>query len=88
MKYTSGFIILLITFIACTSGNETDNAASTELQVSINSYENHKGYDVKEFPLGLYTEQYYKEEADFAKKELAELSKVISEDLSESEKYL
>jgi len=71
---------------SCNSGKETDNSSSTELQISINSYENHKGYDEKEFPLGLYTEQYYKEEANFAKIELEELFKIELEDLSESEK--
>ncbi|SNR80663.1 DUF885 domain-containing protein [Lutibacter flavus] len=86
MKNASGFIILLISLFSCKSGNETDNSSSTELQISINSYENHKGYDEKEFPLGLYTEQYYKEEADFAKVELEEISKIKLEDLSESEK--
>jgi len=68
-----GIFFLFVTFLSsCNSGNKTDNAASIELQMSINSYENHKGYDGNEFPLGLYTEQYYKEEADFAKRGLEE----------------
>jgi uncharacterized protein (DUF885 family) len=86
MKYATGFIFLIIILFSCKSGSEMDNSSSAELQISISSYENHKGYDEKEFPLGLYTEQYYKEEADFAKTELEELSKVKLEDLSESEK--
>lgn len=86
MKYPIGFILLITILLSCNSGNETDNTSSTELQTSINIYENHKGYDEKEFPLGLYTEQYYKEESDFAKTELAKLAKVKLENLSESEK--
>lgn len=73
-------------FISCNSGNETDNSSSTELQICINSYENHKGYDKKEFPLGLFTEQYFKEEATFAQTELAKLSQIKLDDLTESEK--
>ena len=56
--------------ISCNSGNEIGNSAAIDLQISINSYENHKGYDRKEYPLGLHTKAYYKQEADFAKKEL------------------
>jgi len=86
MKYFSILFVLVVFLSSCNSGKETDNSSSTELQISINSYENHKGYDEKEFPLGLYTEQYYKEEANFAKIELEELFKIELEDLSESEK--
>lgn len=86
MKYSAWFVILIIILFSCKSGNETNNSSSTALQISINSYENHKGYDEKKFPLGLYSKQYYKEEAEFAETELKELSNINKEELSETEK--
>lgn len=85
MRSLSAFFLLVFFLISCNSV-ETENSASTELQIRINSYENHEGYNENEFTLGLFTEQYYKEEADFAKSELEELGKIKPESLSESEK--
>ena len=58
---------------------------SAQLDFIINSYQNHKGYDEKEYPLGLYTKDYYKAEAEFAQSKWDELSKVNTEGLSETE---
>ncbi|HEX9826136.1 MAG TPA: DUF885 domain-containing protein [Flavobacteriaceae bacterium] len=58
---------------------------SAQLDSIINSYQNHKGYDENEYPLGLYTKDYYKAEAEFAQAKLDELSKVNTEGLSETE---
>jgi len=80
------FLIIVVLFNSCNSGQEVDNLASTQLQICINSYENHKGHDPKEFPLGVFTEEYYKQEADFAKGEFEYLSKIIPKELSETEK--
>lgn len=86
MKQIDFLFVIVLILISCSSKNEVENSASDYLQTCITSYENHKGYDRKEFPLGLYTEAYYKKEADFAKEELQKLSEVDSNELSETDK--
>lgn len=62
MHYLKSIAVLcLIAFISCTIKNN----ASEELTKIIENINSHKGYDAKEYPLGLYTKQYYKGEADF-----------------------
>lgn len=63
----------------------TAQEASKKLATVIQVVQDHEGYDEKEFPLGLYTETYYKKEADFARQQLQELEKVNFEALSETE---
>ena len=77
-------IFLLISFYSF-SQNETNNSAQV-LDEVIMSYQDHKGYDRKEYPLGLFTRDYYKSEAEFANSTLNKLSKVNVEVLSENEK--
>lgn len=84
-----GFSILfLVVFFlsSCNSGNEKCGSSSSELNILIESYENYKGYDSKEFPLGLYTEAYYKKEAEYAKSQLEYFGCIIFSELSETEK--
>ena len=58
---------------------------SAKLDSIIQMVQDHEGYDKEEFPLGSYSEEYYKKEADFARKQLKELEKVSSEGLSETQ---
>jgi len=58
---------------------------STDLGELIISYQEHKGYDEKLYPLGLYTKVYYKSEADFAQEILEKLEQISVEGLSETE---
>ncbi|SDG68531.1 DUF885 domain-containing protein [Psychroflexus sediminis] len=51
----------------------------------IKTYQAHKGYDREAYPLGLYTETYYKQEAEFAKKILTDLAEINTSELSETE---
>jgi len=78
-----------LTFLAltliCSANIKAQDSSSIQLDSIINSYQNHKGYDRKVYPLGLYTKEYYKAEAEFAQSKLDELSKVNSEGLSETE---
>ena len=60
------------------------NPAST-LDSLIQSYQDHKGYDQKQYPLGLYTKEYYKSEAEFAQKTLDKLLEIDTTNFSESE---
>ena len=79
LKTISFFLMILIT--SCNSNN-----SSTALQAIINSYQDHKGYDEEEFPLGIFTKDYYEAKAEFAKVKLEELSKINVDELSETEK--
>ncbi|MCY2686131.1 DUF885 domain-containing protein [Salinimicrobium sp. TH3] len=59
---------------------------SKALDQVIEKVDEHEGYDQKAYPLGLYTEEYYKNEAEFAAERLKELGKINREELSETEK--
>ena len=78
-------LTLLIFTLICSVNIEAQNSASIQLVSIINSCQNHKGYDHKAYPLGLYTKEYYKAEAEFAQSKLEELSKIKIEGLSETE---
>jgi uncharacterized protein (DUF885 family) len=82
------FKIVSIIFLILTFGINKVSASnpSTALDSLINSYQAHEGYDRKVFPLGLYTKEYYKSEAEFAQKILDELSKINTTNLSETER--
>ena len=59
---------------------------SEALDQVIEKVDEHEGYDQKAYPLGLYTEEYYKNEAEFAQERLKELEKINKEELSETAK--
>ena len=80
----SPFFALLVLFFL--SVNISAQNASEELSEVIKKVQEHKGYDRKEFPLGLYTKEYYKNQAEFAEERLQDLKKVDKEALSETEK--
>ena len=56
------------------------------LQFIISSYQDHEGYDKKAYPLGLFTKDYYKSEANFAQTLLDKLSEVDQNTLGETDK--
>ncbi|PKD21109.1 hypothetical protein APR41_11885 [Salegentibacter salinarum] len=58
---------------------------SRKLDSIISKIVDHTAYDREEFPLGLYTEEYYKEEAEFAEKRIEELKEINAASLSETE---
>ena len=70
-------VLMLMSFITET--------ASEKLAIIITNYQDRESYDNKEFPLGLFTETYYKSEASYAKEVLNQLSKIDKTDLSETE---
>ncbi|PRX41555.1 DUF885 domain-containing protein [Salegentibacter salegens] len=59
--------------------------ASENLKTIIQEIDDHKAYDREEFPLGLFTENYYKEEAEFAGKQLDKLEEIKADSLNETE---
>ena len=78
--------IITFVFIATVSGCISNKENSSQLLTSIvNEYQDHKGYDEQEFPLGLFTKKFYQFEADFAKTILKKLSEVSEIALSETE---
>lgn len=79
--------VILILFFSLFSFQESANlrSASEELQAIIDNYQDHEGYDRNEYPLGLFTKDYYKSEAEFAQIKLNELSKIDTETLNETE---
>lgn len=82
MNYLKSIIILF--FIVLASCTPKKNASEALTKVIAN-YENHEGYDKMEFPLGLFTKEYYKNEAEYAQKTIDTLSKIATDNLSESE---
>ncbi|MFT4643498.1 MAG: hypothetical protein ACI89R_001350, partial [Candidatus Azotimanducaceae bacterium] len=84
MKYLRIVLILsLISVIGCQE-NES-NGSSATLDKIITEYQDHESYDKEEYPLGLYTKEYYKSIAEFAKSTLDKLEKIEADGLSETE---
>lgn len=78
--------IMTFVFIVTVCGCISNKKNSSQLLTSIvNKYQDHKGYDEQEFPLGLFTKKFYQSEADFAKTILTKLSEVSEIALSETE---
>jgi len=85
MNYFKAIItLLLIVIIGCKKSDA--EKSSKELSTIINTYQDHEGYDEKEYPLGLFTKEYFQAEAEFATSILNELSTVNSDDLNETDR--
>ena len=72
----------MVTVCGCISNKENSSQLLTSI---VNEYQDHEGYDEKEFPLGLFTKKFYQSESDFAKTILTKLSEVSEMALSETE---
>jgi len=83
-KINSIVIFFFISLIS-TAQNTNSETASQELQTIIDDYEAYEGYDRKAYPIGLYTEAYYKANAEFAQETLGKLSTIEAEALTETE---
>jgi len=59
---------------------------SEELNKILEEVQNHKSYERDEFPLGLYTEDYYRRESLFAKEELHKLESIDSATISQTDR--
>ncbi|MGV8815462.1 MAG: DUF885 domain-containing protein [Gelidibacter sp.] len=84
MKFSINIVIILMVFLF---GIDTANSQnpSVSLDNLIKEYEQHQGYDFKTYPLGLFTKDYFKAEAEFAEKTLNKLSKITTANLTETE---
>jgi uncharacterized protein (DUF885 family) len=85
MKYLKLFLLLLLMVPYSCKKSDTNNS-SQELNEIISTYQDHEGYDEKEYPLGLFTKEFFQAEAEFATSILNELSKVNSDDLNETDR--
>ena len=74
--------VFIVTICGCISNKKNSSQVLTSI---VNEYQDHKGYDEQEFPLGLFTKKFYQSEADFAKTILTKLSEVSEIALSETE---
>ena len=82
IKYVS--ILLLVLVYGCNQDPKIQS--TTALKNIISNYQDHKGYDEKIYPLGLFTKEYYKAEAEFSQSKLDELSKIDVNYLSKNDK--
>jgi len=81
-KLSSFGLCLVLMFLSC---KQDLNDVSSRLESIIESVQDHEAYDDTEFPLGVFTEEYYKSEADFAQGKLKELDQLNSKQLKETE---
>ena len=70
---------------SCNKSNETCNSSSTELETLIKSHQERESFDREKYPLGLYTREHYKVEAEYAENQLQYFGCIKMEDLSETE---
>ena len=74
-----GILAVLLISFSC------ESTKTSALEDLINEYQNHKGYERSEYPLGLFTIDYYKAEAAFASGILDRLKAIDSNSLSETD---
>ena len=78
--------IVLGIYAFCFFGMQMEAQTTSErLQTIIDTVQSHSGYDHKEYPLGLFTREYFEAEAEFAVTQLNELNILSAEELSETE---
>lgn len=73
-------ILLLTTLFLVGCNND-----SKSLDKIINEFQERVSYDYKDYPLGLYTRDFYKSESEYSKSKLEELSFINYDNLSENE---
>ncbi|MDU8885098.1 DUF885 domain-containing protein [Yeosuana sp. MJ-SS3] len=76
-------VFTIILFFSC--AEEKTCNASEELENIITNYQDYEGYDEEVYPLGVFTKEYFKAEAEYAQSTLEELSKIDNENLKETD---
>ena len=77
MKYKILFLSIFILF-SCNSDNE-------KLDAIIKEYQNHEGYNYEDYPLGNFSEEYFKAEKEFAEGLLLKLDYIDITNLDEND---
>ncbi|AOW20484.1 DUF885 domain-containing protein [Urechidicola croceus] len=80
MKKISILCFCLFIILSCNLASP-----SPKLNSIIDEIQNREGYDKDLFPLGIYTEDYYKNEAKYAKEKLVQLEEIDTKELNETE---
>lgn len=87
MSWIRRLLLVCVFFISCKQVDKSENKnSSAQLEKVISLYQSHEGYDKKEFPLGLFTKEYFQAQADFSKEQLEALNKIDGKKLSETER--
>ncbi|MFT4830561.1 MAG: hypothetical protein ACI815_000195 [Psychroserpens sp.] len=84
MKYSGVFLFCLFLLHQGSAQFKTVDATASLHQI-INEFEEHEGYDEKEYPLGLFGKVYYRAEADFARTLLNRMSTLAHKDLTDTD---
>jgi len=84
MKIFKGVtVVLFLIFMSCSKeSNVKDSGLLNEIILEI---EERESYDEDEYPLGLFSKEYFKKEAEYAKEQLIRLHKIDVISLSETE---
>ena len=80
--------VLFVAFfmnLSCNNGEEKCGNSSAELEIIIQSHQRRQSYDKNKYPLGLYTREHYKAEAEYAENQMQYFGCVVFEELSETE---
>ncbi|PHR71566.1 MAG: DUF885 domain-containing protein [Lutibacter sp.] len=82
MKYLRiVYVLLIFVLIGC-----ENKGSSTTLNDIITEYQDYEAYDEDEFPLGVYTKEYYKSNAEYAQTTIDKLNEIDDVGLSETDK--
>ncbi len=77
---------LIVLLLFCTSFQLSfSQEKSEELHVIIETVQDHKSYEEKDFPLGLYTEEHYRRESLFAEEQIKKLNLLDASKMSQSD---
>ncbi|MBT8279194.1 MAG: DUF885 domain-containing protein [Bacteroidia bacterium] len=71
-------------FMGCSF--EQNDSKANPLNELITEYQDYESYEEDDYPLGLFTREHYKKEAEYAKSKLDELSKLDLSNLSETDR--
>nr|WP_321232302.1 DUF885 domain-containing protein [uncultured Psychroserpens sp.] len=85
MRYYKIIPILITLLFIFGCEKEKSETKPKDLSQIINSYQDNEGYDKEAYPLGLFTKEYYKSQAEFAQEKLDELAQIEFENLSETD---
>ena len=79
------FFLVVVLFYSCNGSDKVCNSSIKELEIMIESYEGRESYDKEEYPLGLFTREYYKAEAKYAEDQMQYFGCIKINELSETD---
>ncbi|TVZ26771.1 uncharacterized protein (DUF885 family) [Gillisia sp. Hel_I_86] len=77
--------LFLLLFLCTTCQLNFGQERSEELNKIIEKVQDHKSYEIKEFPLGLYTEDHYRRQSLFASEQLKKLNLLNTSKMSQTD---